>query len=397
LGDIIGVKEVINGETTEIIGVTAIDDETLQIRIDSPKAYFLSKLTYPTAFVVDRDNIDAGGRTWTDNPNGTGPFMLTEYVIGERLILERHDFYHLEPAKLSKIQMNLAGGSSMAMYENDEIDITGVGLFDLERIKNPNDPLNSDLVVAEPGFSISYLGFNVSEPPFDDIKFRQALNHAVDKELIAKEIYDGLVVPAYGILPPGFPGYSDDIVGLRYDPVLAKKLLSESKYADPSTRPRIVVTIPGSGGSPNLDLEVIINMWSEILGVEVEIQQVEWATYLNDLDRQKFQAYGGLGWEADYPDPQDFLDVLFYTGSDNNNGAYTNLELDRLLEKARIEADVQERMSLYNKSEKLIVEDAPWLPLWFASERYILIKPQVKGYIITPMIVPRMRHVYIEN
>ena len=230
-----------------------------------------------------------------------------------------------------------------------------------------------------------------------DVKFRQALNHAVDKELIAEEVLAGLVVPAYSILPPGFPGHSDDIEGLRYDPVLAKKLLSESIYADPDTRPRIEVTIPGTGGTPNLDLEVIINMWEEVLGVEVEIQQVEWATYLKDLDRQKFQAYGGLGWEADYPDPQDFLDVLFYTDSDNNNGTYSNPEVDSLLEKARIEVDVVERMSLYKKSEELIVEDAPWLPLWFAGERHLLIKPYVKGYVITPMIVPRMRHVYIEN
>ena len=301
------------------------------------------------------------------------------------------------PAKLAKIQMNLAGGSSMAMYENDEIDITGVGLFDLERIQDPNDPLHDDLVVAKPSFSITYIGFNVSQPPFDDVKFRQALNHAVDKELIAKEVLAGLVVPAYSILPPGFPGHSDDIEGLRYDQVLAKKLLSESRYADPNTRPRIEVTIPGTGGTPNLDLEVIINMWEEVLGVEVEIQQVEWATYLKDLDRQKFQAYGGLGWEADYPDPQDFLDVLFYTDSDNNNGTYSNPEVDSLLEKARIEVDVAERMSLYKKSEELIVEDAPWLPLWFAGERHLLIKPYVKGYVITPMIVPRMRHVYIEN
>ena len=270
-------------------------------------------------------------------------------------------------------------------------------MFDLERIKDPNDPLHSDLVVANPSFSISYIGFNVEQPPFDDRSFRRALNHAVDKELIAKEVLADLVVPAYGILPPGFPGHSDDLEGLRYDPVLAKKLLSESRYGDPDMRPRIVITIPGTGGTPNLDLEVIINMWKENLGVEVEIQQVEWATYLRDLDRQKFQAYGGLGWEADYPDPQDFLDILFHTESDNNNGAFSNVKVDSLLEEARVEVDVVRRMNLYREAEELIVNDAPWLPLWFAGERHVLIKPYVKGYTITPMIVPKMRHVYIED
>ena len=396
LSDIVGVKEVLEGVTTDISGVTVIDEKTLQIEIDAPKAYFLAKLTYPTAYVLDKDNVEIENSEWTDNPNGTGPFRLLEYKIGERLILEKHSKYHLGPAMLDRIQMNLAGGSSMAMYENDEIHITGVGMLDLERIKDPADPLNSQLVTASPSFSISYIGFNVTQPPFDDILFRQALNHAIDKELIAKEVLADLVVPAYGILPPGFPGYNDSLEGLRFDPVLAKKLLSESNYFDIENRPRIVVTIPGTGGTPNLDLEVIINMWFENLGVEVEIQQVEWATYLQDLDKRKFQAYAGLGWQADYPDPEDFLDILFYSDSDNNHGAYSNSEVDGLLEKARV-GDVQDRLNIYENVEEMIVNDAPWVPLWFGSDRYLLIKPYVKGYTIPPMTVPKMRHIYFAD
>ena len=396
LSDIVGVKEVLEGVTTDITGVTVIDEKTLQIEIDAPKAYFLAKLTYPTAYVLDKDNVEIEDSEWTDNPNGTGPFRLMEYKIGERLILEKHPNYHLGPAMLDRIQMNLAGGSSMAMYENDEIHITGVGMLDLERIKDPADPLNSQLVTASPSFSISYIGFNVTQPPFDDILFRQALNHAIDKELIAKEVLADLVVPAYGILPPGFPGYNDSLEGLRFDPVLAKKLLSESNYFDIENRPRIVVTIPGTGGTPNLDLEVIINMWFENLGVEVEIQQVEWATYLQDLDKRKFQAYAGLGWQADYPDPEDFLDILFYSDSDNNHGAYSNSEVDGLLEKARV-GDVQDRLNIYENVEEMIVNDAPWVPLWFGSDRYLLIKPYVKGYTIPPMTVPKMRHIYFAD
>ena len=397
LGDIVGVEDVLEGRGSEIRGVKAVDDVTLQIQIDAPKAYFLAKLTYPTAYVVDKNNVSEGGFNWTDNPNGTGPFRLTDYKIGERIILEPNDFYHLEKAKLAKIQMNLAGGSSMAMYENDEIDITGVGLFDLERIKDPGDPLNGDLVVAEPGYSVNYIGFNVEQPPFDDPKFRRALNHAIDKELIAREVYSDLVVPAYGILPPGFPGFNESLEGLRHDPVLAKKLLSESKYADPVSRPRIVVTIPGTGGTPGLDLEVIINMWLETLGVEVEIQQVEWATYLKDLDEEKFQAFGGLGWEADYPDPQDFLDILFHSDSENNHGLYSNQEADVLLEDARVETDSVRRIDLYQNAEEIIINDAAWVPLWFAGERHVLIKPYVKGYELTPMTMSKMRYVYIED
>ena len=397
LGDIVGVEDVLEGKSDEISGITVLDEYTLQIKIDSPKAYFLQKLTYPTAYVLDQNNLKSEGSNWTDSPNGTGPFKLIEYKIGEQIILERYPNYHLEPAKLDKIVMNLAGGSSMAMYENDEIDITGVSLFDLERIKDPNDPLNSDLIIANPGFSISYIGFNVTEPPFDDVNFRKALNHAVDKELIAKEVLADLVVPAYGILPPGFPGYSNNLSGLKYDPVLAKQLLEVSMYADPETRPRIVITIPGTGGTPNLDMEVIINMWFENLGVEVEIQQVEWATFLSDLNRKRFQAFGGLGWEADYPDPQDFLDVLFYSESDKNNGDYKNNEVDALLEQARLEPNIENRLMLYNQAEQLIVNDAAWVPLWFEGEGHVLVKPHIQGYVITPMTISKMRYVDIKN
>ncbi len=397
LNDIIGAEEALEGEADEIAGVTVIDDHTIEFKIDAPKAYFLAKLTYPTAFVLDRENVEAGGRSWTENPNGTGPFRLKEYRIGERIILERNEDFYRDPANVDSISMNLAGGQAMAMYENDEIDITGVGLFDLDRVLDPSEDLNKELIIAPPDFSVSYVGFNASMPPFDDPKFRQALNHAVDKELIATEVLSELVEPAYGILPPGFPGYNDNLVGLEYDPELARQLLAESKYADPDTRPRIVVTVPGTGGTIGLDLEVIIEMWRQELGVEVEIQQVEWATYLEDLNQKRFQAYGGLGWQADYPDPQDFLDILFHTESTLNHGAYSNTELDAVLEEARTESDLEKRVSLYHRAEKLIVDDAAWLPLWYAGERYVLIKPHVENYRVTPMIIPKLKEIRITD
>ena len=204
LNDIVGVEDVFEGRAMEISGISVIDDLTIQFTIDSPKAYFLAKLTYPTAYVLDRENVEAGGSTWTDTPNGTGPFRLKEYRIGERIVLERFENYTRGQPGVSTILMNLAGGQNMAMYENDEIDFTGVGLYDLERVLDPSEPLNRELVVAPPDFSISYIGFNAQMAPFDDANFRKALNHAIDKELIATEVLSELLTPAYGILPPAF-------------------------------------------------------------------------------------------------------------------------------------------------------------------------------------------------
>ncbi len=422
LNDIVGAMDYIEGNADSIQGVRVVDDRTLQITVDAPKAYVLAKLTYPTAYVLDREVVESGGDNWwIENGVGTGPFKLKEYSIGERIVLERFDGFYGEHAKVDFVHMNLAGGQSMAMYENDEIDITGVGIFDLDRIQDVNEPLNSDLVVAPPDFSVFYVGFNPNFPPFDQPKFRQALNHAVDKELIATEVLSGLVVPAYGILPPGYPGFNADLDGLTFDAALAQRLVSETPYADFLTNvasdspyyetaqaalkespfagsgntPRIEVTVPGTGGTIGLDLEVVIEFWRRVLGVEVDIVQVESATYLEELDLQKYQAFYA-GWQADYPDPQDFLDILFHTESSLNHMAYSNPEVDGILEEARVEHNAFSRVSLYQEAEDKLVKDAAWLPLWYSGEQFVLIKPNVKNYKLTPMIVPKMAAVVIE-
>ena len=397
LGDIIGVQDIIDGNSNNAKGISIIDDEIIQIKIDAPKAYFLAKLTYPTAFIVNKQNINEGGRNWTDNPISTGPFTLKEYKIGQRIRIARNDSYWGTPAYLDEVVFNLAGGVSMAMYENDEIDITGVGLADLERVEDPTEPLNKDLIVVPPSFSVSYIGFNVNEPPFDDVKFRQALNYAVDKQLIADQVFSNLVRPAYGIIPPNFPGFSQDIEGLKFNKEKAQNLLNESRYSDPSTRPRITVTVPGTGGSPGLTTEVIADMWRQNLGIEVEIQQVEWATYIQDLHRGRLQSFSGLSWQADYPDPSTFIDVLFRSDSALNNGNYSNKEVDSLINKAQTEQDITKRVNLYNDAEKIIVNDAAWLPLWWGVEAKALVKPWIKDYKFYSMTIPTYQYVWIDK
>ena len=145
-----------------------------------------------------------------------------------------------------------------------------------------------------------------------------------------------------------------------------------------------------------LDMEVMLRAWQETLGVEVEIQQTEWATFLQDVHQRRFQMFA-LAWSADYPDPHNFLDIMFHTDSVNNWGNYNNREVDSLLEKARVEPDQTARFQQYNLIEQLIVDDAPWVPLWHSTERKVLVKPEVKDYFLLPMTIPKLRHVYITD
>ena len=398
LSDVIGVADKLNGKAETIQGLRVIDERTLELTIDAPKSYFLAKLTYPTAFVVDRKNVEGNKNNWVFEPNGTGPFRLERYDIGETILLGRNENYHLGPPFLDEVEFILSGGDPMLMYENDEIHVTGLGLADLERVQDPSNPLRTELATAPPGFTVSFIGMNLEQPPFDDVKFRQALNYAVNKKEIATTALSDLVVPAIGVIPPGFPSYNPDLRGYGYDPEKAKRLLSESRYgADPASIPRITLSIAGNfGASVGLDMEVMLRSWQETLGVEVEIQQTEWATFLQDVHQRRFQMFA-LAWSADYPDPQDFLDIMFHTDSANNWGNYNNREVDSLLEKARVEPDQTARFQQYNLIEQLIVDDAPWVPLWHSTERKVLVKPEVKDYFLLPMTIPKLRHVYITD
>ena len=398
LGDIVGVDAKLAGDVLEISGVQVINGRTIEITIDASKSFFLAKMTYPTAFVLDRENIEANPKNWFRKPNGTGPFKMTEYKVGETLLLSRHDAYHLGSAKVAEVEMILSGGTSMLMYENDEIDIAGVGLADLDRLLEPSHSLNAELTRAAPSFSVQYIGLNVNEPPLDDVKVRQALNLAIDKREIATIVLGDQVVPAKGILPPGFPGFSESVSGYEFDPIKAKQLLLESKYGnDLDNLPPITITTPGSfGANVSLDMEVVLAMWEKNLGITTEFQQTEFATFLKDLNKRRFQMFD-IGWIADYPDPENFLDILFYSDSSNNHTNYNNPEVDALLEKARVETDETLRFSIYNEVEQTILDDAPWIPLWYSGERYLLVKPNVHDYLLTPLIIPKLRHVFLTD
>ena len=394
LSDIVGADDKLTGLANNISGVQIINDHTITITTDAPKAYFLSKLTYPVSFVLDRENV-AIGPSWILAPNGTGPFKMTEYRPGEVLRLTRFDDYHLEPAKLDEVEFLLSGGNSMLMYENDEIHVTGIGLSLLQGVQDPSNPLSSEVVTAPPKFDVDYFGLNTTEPPFDDIKVRQAFNYAIDRQTLATTLLQDLVVPAAGILPPGFPGYNPDLVGYNYDPDKARQLIQESKYGDTGELPRITLTVPGSfGAAISPSIEAMLAMWEENLGVEISILQTEWAIFLQDLHQNRFQMFGGLGWIADYPDPENFLDILFHSESTNNQSEYTNRQLDRLLELARVEQDEAVRFDLYHQSEEIIVDDAPWIPLWHSNGGYVLVKPEVSDYFLFPLIIPKYRYIY---
>ena len=392
LGDIVGVKEVLAGKTKDISGVKVINDYTLQVTIDAPKSYFLSKLTYPTTFVVDKINVTSEGEWWR-KPNGTGPFKLIQWNENNLLVLKKNELYYRELAEVKFVIFQLWNGVPMNMYETGEIDITSVSIHYIDKVMDKSGPFYRELdIVSE--LSFFYIGFNHTTPPFDDVNIRRAFSQAIDREKLVSLVFRGMMQKANGILPHGIPGFNKDLSGLDYDVSRARELIKASRYSDISNLPPITITVSGWGGLISPALEAIIEEWRQNLGVEVEVRQLEPQRFLYHLKQEKDEMFF-VGWVADYPHPQDFLDVLFHSNTDNNYGEYTNPDVDALLEKAGIESDNKLSLALYQQAEQKLVEDAASLPLWF-GQNYILVKPYIKGYKLNPLGLPLLNGVSVE-
>jgi oligopeptide transport system substrate-binding protein len=381
LGDIVGVKEMLAGRAQDLSGVKAIDDATLQVTITAPKSYFLFKLTYPVAFVVDRENVQ-GGREWWRKPNGTGPFRVKEWTAGSQFVLERNGLFYGTKADLDSVVFHLLSGLPMNLYETGDIDVASVGMPYVDRVTDPSGPFFSELVVV-PELSFYYVGYNAARPPFDDAGIRRAFAMALDKDTLVSLVFQGTVAKASGIVPPGIEGFNDTLTGIGYDPVRARELIKQSKYGDVSKLPPITLTTGGEGGAVSGWLQAAVYQWRENLGVDVKIRQLAPERFFYALKEEKDEMFD-LGWIADYPHQQDFLEVLFRGGSDINYGEYRNAEVDALLDKAGVEPDKNRSMSLYRQAEQKLIEDAACLPLWF-GRNYLLVKPYVKNYRVSPL------------
>lgn len=390
LGDIVGAKEMAAGQADHVSGLRAVDDHTLEVTIDAPKPYFLLKLTYPTAFVVDKKNVESGSE-WYRQPNGTGPYKLIEWTSFQRMVYQANADFYLGTPSIPYVVVNLYSGDSQRLYESGEVDITSV--YSIERFTDPTEPLHNELLTGV-NLCTSYVVFDNTRPPFDDVNVRKAFSMAFNRQQYIDVVMRGHALPAIGLYPPGLPGFNIALQGLPYDPAAARDLLKQSKYG--TNLPSIVYTNSGLGSYVSADVAALIQMWEQNLGVTITVENIEPNYYLESIySGNHGQIFDG-GWCADYPDPENFADVLFHTGSQQNNGGYSNPALDAILEQARTERDVTQRIALYQQAEQMIVDDAPVLfTVHYLS--YQLVKPYVKGYVFTPIDIPIERYMWLEG
>ncbi len=393
LGDIVGVAQMQAGTADNISGLKAIDAHTLQVTIDAAKPYFLYKLTMPVAFVLDQKNVESGAN-WYRTPNGTGPYKLTRWDTGQLMVYTANQDFYLGAPSIPQIVVELFSGIGINLFESGEIDMTGISTSDVARVLDPTDPLHPD-VYSGVSLCTEYVVFDVTKPPFDDVKVRQAFSMAFDRQKYIDVVNNGVGIPAVGLYPPALPGYNLNLQGLPYDPAQARQLLAQSKYGGPQGLPPITFTDAGFGNSAGPSVAAMAQMWQQNLGVTITVENLEPDRYLDLLNSGQHGQLFSSGWCGDYPDPENFADVLFHTGAQQNTGKFSDPALDTVLDQARGEQDVTKRIQLYQQAEQMIVQDAPALFIMH-DVSYELVKPNVKGFVLTPIGIPLERYLFLQ-
>lgn len=395
LGDITGVDFVNSGTTYSISGVKALDDYTLQVKLNKPSKSFLYKLTFPAAFVVDKENVESGD-DWYLTPNGTGPYRLIRWDRNKQKIYEIFDQFYGEKPQIKTIMVDLTSNYSFTKYELGQVDISGVDYYNIERLSDPQEALHDELRSIS-SLCVEYMSLDTHKPPFDDLKVRQAFALAIDTEKLNEIALYGAAIPAAGMFPPSLPGYNPNLSGWGFDPEKARILITESKYGSVENLPQITYSTSGYGSRLSVVESAVIQMWEQNLGIKIKVDQIEPGINpsegMIDWDEQILDD----GWCADYQDPENFANVLFHSNSDYNLLDYTNSDLDKLLDQAKAEWDTQTRIDLYQQVEKMIVDDVPAIFLYHSID-YVVVKPYVSGYNPSPIVsFPVFRYLSLDQ
>ncbi|TDX59047.1 ABC transporter substrate-binding protein [Orenia marismortui] len=380
-----GAKSFQEGKAEKVTGLRATDDYTVEIKLTEPFTPFLSVLAMENAAIVSKDAIEEYGEQFSQNPVGTGPFKFVEWKHDSKIVLEKNEDYYLDGRPyLDKLLFRIIseGTSAFAEYEQGNIYQIDSDIPDgqMSRVLNPDGEF-ADEFRKVTRLGTYYFGFNVQQEPFNNKKVRKAINYAVNKKVIANVLKNGLVKPAHGILPPGMPGYNPDLEGYEYDLEKAKQLLAEAGYPDglPGT-----YELSYNTAKAHQRISEAVQASLKKIGINVELMSMDWGTYIQKVDNGNTEIFR-MAWIADYPDADNFLHVLFHSdnfGSGGNYSFYKNEEIDKMLDKARAMKPGQKRIELYQEIEKRIMDDAPWVPVYYYTTP-LLVKPFVHNYVMT--------------
>jgi oligopeptide transport system substrate-binding protein len=393
-----GAEAFRTGNATQVEGLRALDNYTLQIVLKEPYAPFLSILAMANAKVVPREEVEKLGEQFGLRPVGSGPFTFRLWERNQRIVLQAYKAYHEGRPFLDRLvfEVGKQDVESLRAFLKGELEESIVPSTEVEALQ-ANPRYRSYTYVRKPTLHLLYIGFNMDKKPFTHIKVRQAFNYAINKEAIVQDIRKGNSIVANGILPPGMPGYNPELLGYDYNTHQAKQLLAEAGYPEGQGLPVIDLWYNSKEETALKELEAYQGYLAE-LGVRLEIHEAaNWPTFKAMLDEGKPLMFR-LGWHSDIPDPDNFFFPLLFAQSKTNRTFYRNPQLDRLLEEARREANYLRRIEIYREVEKLALQDAPWISQHHQTFEY-LYQSYVQGVEINALGAPYvlMKKVWLQR
>jgi peptide/nickel transport system substrate-binding protein/oligopeptide transport system substrate-binding protein len=361
-----GAQELVDGKATSVEGIKAIDPNTVEFTLTAPDVTFLNKMAINFSYIVPKEEVEKAGENFGHTPIGTGPYKLTSWTAGQQLVFERNSDYFFEGRPfIDKITIKVGIEPDVALLQLEKGDIQLMGDpppgADWTRITG--DPAWKDRIEVEQTVNTTYIAINVNEKPFDNVKVRQALNYAIDKNRIV-QLLNGRATVANQILPPLMPGYDKSYTGYEYNPDKAKELLKEANLAD-----GFETSIECISVDPQPKLCESFQQDLAKVGIKLTINTLAAPNVIDDAGNGKTPLVwsGGMAWTQDYPDPDDFYTPILGCGSNVPGGwnwsRYCNQDVDTKATQLLALTDRDARMKGYGELFKALMDDAVWVPV----------------------------------
>jgi oligopeptide transport system substrate-binding protein len=367
------------------LGIKVVDAKTIQFTHKEPVPYFSSIAYLWVGMPVKQESLDKGGDKWTEPAFyiGNGPFILKEWKHNEKFVYEPNPNYRLGAPKLKKWTrvMISEAAVSFAAYKNNELDAVGLTAPDLRSVEG--DPTLKAQLLDIPRATSSYIGFNVTKPPFNDKTVRQAFSKAFDREDYCKNVVVICQPAKFGFIPPGIPGYDESDTVQKFEPAAGKALLDKATPEAKAALGSIKLTY-SSTAIGKTRAEYIQSNFDKNLGVKLQLDPVDPSAF-SGLFKGGASANSPqmftLGWIADFPDQQNWHSTVWGgngTGVSSKRTGYKGDQFNKLTAQADGERDPKKRDDLYIQAGKILSEDAPAVWMYYGAAKSLL-KPWVKG------------------
>lgn len=360
-----GATALADGEAKSLAGIEAVDDYTLRVTLDFPLAEFVTFLGHPVCSPVPQEEVEKTDTNFAEAPIGNGPFRLRERQPNDHITLERNPDYYGEQAKLDEVTVRIIPNPATAVAELKAGNIDAVKEIpagQAEALKNSSEVKYFAAQINELGF----MGLNLNMDPWqDNVKLRQAINWAIDRQTIAETVLQGKAQPADGIVPGAMPGHQQEAMPYRYDQAWAQALLAEAGYPAGDGLPPLRLAYRMEGQAADVVQAIQANLAG--IGVKVELEGLESGAFLDKMGAGELALFY-VEWQADYNSVDTFLYPLFKSDQAQNVCHYTNQDVDGLLDKARSTLNDKDRLETYNNAERMILADAPLAPVVFGQD-----------------------------